>query len=385
MRICLVSSSFYPATFYGGPISATWDLSKKLAEKGIEVYVSTTNANGSKKLDVECNKYLKKEENVFVKYYNEQITNKFSLSFIFGIWSDIKKSDIVYIQYLFHYTVLFSLLFSVFQNKKVVLCPRGSLSSWGLNYKHKWIKMIWLTFFISPFVKNVIWQACSYLEFTDIKNIFNKSKIVEINDGIDFASFQDSDKISKLELINRFSNQDFQIVSDVFFSMGRLHMIKGFDVLIDAFNLFLEKDKHAKLIIAGGDDGVGEQLKSQIEKLNLSSSVFLIGAVNFESKKLLLNNCDYFTLASEFESFGIVIAEALSCGKPVVVSNKTPWKDIQINNCGILADNEKNSFNDAFSKIINEKYDSSLIKNYVKKNYDWVVIVDKFINLFKNK
>ena len=36
-------------------------------------------------------------------------------------------------------------------------------------------------------------------------------------------------------------------------------------------------------------------------------------------------------------------------------------------------------------KIINEKFDSSLIKNYVKKNYDWVVIVDKFINLIKNK
>ena len=33
MRICLVSSSFYPATFYGGPISATWDLSRKLSEK----------------------------------------------------------------------------------------------------------------------------------------------------------------------------------------------------------------------------------------------------------------------------------------------------------------------------------------------------------------
>ena len=46
MRICLVSSSFYPATFYGGPISATWDLSKKLAENDVEMYVSTTNANG---------------------------------------------------------------------------------------------------------------------------------------------------------------------------------------------------------------------------------------------------------------------------------------------------------------------------------------------------
>ena len=55
MRICLVSSSFYPATFYGGPISATWGLSKKLAQKGIEVYVSTTNANGVSKLDVNVN------------------------------------------------------------------------------------------------------------------------------------------------------------------------------------------------------------------------------------------------------------------------------------------------------------------------------------------
>ena len=52
MRICLVSSSFYPATFYGGPISATWGLSKKLTDQNIEVFVSTTNANGNKKLDV---------------------------------------------------------------------------------------------------------------------------------------------------------------------------------------------------------------------------------------------------------------------------------------------------------------------------------------------
>ena len=385
MRICLVSSSFYPATFYGGPISATWDLSKKLAEKGIEVYVSTTNANGSKKLDVECNKYLKKEENVFVKYYNEQITNKFSLSFLFGIWSDIKKSDIVYIQYLFHYTVLFSLLFSVFQKKKIVVCPRGSFSVFTLNNKLPFIKLLWLNFLIKPMINKIIWQASSYLEERDILNKFPNADVEIINDGIDYESFQNSILVSRNELLNKFTGITFDDVSNIFFSMGRLHKIKGFDVLIDAFNLFLEKDKYAKLIIAGGDDGVGKKLENQIKKLNLSSSVFLIGAVNFEDKKLLLNNCDYFTLASEFESFGIVIAEALSCGKPVVVSNKTPWKDIQINNCGILADNEKNSFNDAFSKIINEKYDSSLIKNYVKKNYDWLVIVDKFINLIKNK
>ena len=385
MRICLVSSSFHPATFYGGPISATWGLSKKLAENGYEIYVSTTNANGDEKLSVESNHFLEKENHVFVKYYNEQIINKFSFSFLFGIWFDIKKSDIVYIQYLFHYTVLFSLLFSVFQKKKIVVCPRGSFSFFTLNNKFILIKLLWLNFFVRPFLKKIIWQACSYLEEKDILNKFPNADVKVINDGIDYEAFQNSILVSRNELLNKFTGITFNDVSNIFFSMGRLHKIKGFDVLIDAFNLLLEKDKYAKLIIAGADDGVWRKLKNQINKLNLGSSVFLIGAVNFEDKKLLFNNCDYFTLASEFESFGIVIAEALSCGKPVVISNKTPWKDIQINNCGILADNEKNSFSDAFSKIINEKYESSLIKNYVKNNYDWLVIVEKFINLIKNK
>ena len=385
MKICLISSSFYPATFYGGPISATWDLSKKLAEKGNEIFVSTSNANGKSKLIVESNKYLRKEKNVFVKYYNEQIINKFSLAFILGVWSDIKKTDVVYIQYLFHYTVLLSLLFASLQGKRVIICPRGSFSTFTLNNKLSFVKSFWLSLFIKPFVSKIIWQASSYLEERDILNRFLNATVEVINDGVDFNAFQNEDDISNIELLNKVTNNNFNKVSKVFFSMGRLHKIKGFDVLIDAFNLFLENDSNAKLIIAGGDDGVGEDLKNHIKKLNIEKSVFLIGAINFNDKKLLLNNCDYFALASEFESFGIVIVEAMACGKPVVLSNKTPWKDLEINNCGILANNDMNSFYESFNKIINKNYDEVLIKNYVKNNYDWEIIVDKFIDLIKNK
>ena len=114
-------------------------------------------------------------------------------------------------------------------------------------------------------------------------------------------------------------------------------------------------------------------------------SVFLIGSVNFEDKISLLSNCDAFALASEFESFGIVVAEALACGTPVVVSNKTPWRDLEINNCGILADNEKNSFYHSFKKILEIRFDKASIKSYVKSNYDWEVIVGRFLKLTKNK
>ena len=384
MRICLVSSSFYPATFYGGPISATWDLSKKLASKGVEIYVSTTNANGSNKLDVERNIFLKKQDNIFVKYYNEQIINKLSFTFIFGIWNDIKKSDVVYIRYLFHYTVLFSLIFGVFQNKKLIICPRGSFSNFTLLNKLSFIKSLWIRLFISPFSNKIIWQASSYLEEKDIKRNFPEAKIEIINDGVDFNSFQHSVSISKELLLYKFAKQKFETVSNLFFSMGRLHKIKRFDVLIDAFLKFLKKNKDAKLLIAGGDDGDKEYLEQKISNLRIYNSVFLIGEIGFLDKKLLLNNCDYFTLASEFESFGIVVAEALACGKPIVLSNKTPWKDLEINNCGILADNDKESFFNAFVKIVHEKYDSRNIKNYLKSNYDWEIIVARFIKILKN-
>ena len=385
MRICLVSSSFYPATFYGGPISATWDLSQELAKKDVEMYISTTNANGNSRLKVNTNRFIKQEEKLFVKYYHEQIINRFSLAFIFGIWDDIRKADVVYIQYLFHYTVLFSLLFSAVQAKEIIICPRGSFSSFTLSNKLPLLKALWLKLFIKPFSKSINWQASSYLEENDIKRRFPNARVEIINDGVDFSSFQQFNKYEKNELLEKYTNTQFKAISNIFFSMGRLHAIKAFDVLIDAFSLFIKEDTNAKLIIAGGDDGVGEKLKQQIIDLKLQDSVFLIGAIDFEDKKILLNNCDYFTLASEFESFGIVVAEALACGKPIVLSNKTPWKDLEKNKCGILVDNEKNSFSNAFSKVIKEKYDSKAIKNYIQSNYDWSIITDCFLANIKNK
>ena len=158
-----------------------------------------------------------------------------------------------------------------------------------------------------------------------------------------------------------------------------MHKIKGFGLLVNAFSIFLQEDRNAKLLIAGGDDGEERKIQQQIIDLELQNSVFLIGSIGFQDKKILLNNIDYFTLASEFESFGIVIAEALACGRPIVLSNKTPWRDLEQNKCGILVDTEKNSFSDSFSKIVNGEYNSEEIKTYVRLNYDWSVIIEQFI------
>ena len=163
--------------------------------------------------------------------------------------------------------------------------------------------------------------------------------------------------------------------------MGRLHQIKRFDVLIDAFYLFLKKHQHAKLVIAGSDDGVEKNLIKQIHDLNLSDSVFLLGPIDFKQKKQLYHHCDAFCLASEFESFGIVIAESFSCGTPVVVSNKTFWKEIEKNNCGIFTNNDKHSFYEAFINIIKNKYKKEVIYNYVESRYSIERVCKDFVEL----
>ena len=385
MRVCLVSSSFYPAIFYGGPISSTWDLSKKLGEKNVEVYVSTTNADGNKRIkDIDTKEHIKQAENVFVRYYHEQLINIFSFSFLFGIFSDIKKSDVVYIQYLFHYTVLFSLLFSVFLGKRIILCPRGSFSSFTLSNKRSWLKRLWLFLFISPLKNKIIWQASSYLEKEDILFYFPKVDVKIISDGIDVDSFSKSNKIDNKELLKKYTNKDFKNVSDVVFSMGRLHKIKRFDILINAFELYLDENKNAKLLIAGADDGVRNALENQIKELKLEDSVFMIGLVNFSQKKELLSNCSFFSLSSDFESFGIVVSEALACGVPVVVSDKTSWKNIERNNCGIFVKNQKEDFCTAFHQIKERNFTSENCKKYVKDNFDWEIITKKFLTILTN-
>ena len=55
------------------------------------------------------------------------------------------------------------------------------------------------------------------------------------------------------------------------------------------------------------------------------------------------------------------------------------------NKCGILVENEEKSFANAFSEVKKLNYKTQEIKNYVKSNYDWSIIVNKFLNSIQNK
>ena len=133
-----------------------------------------------------------------------------------------------------------------------------------------------------------------------------------MSDGIDIDSFKNSKKISYYQLIYKYVNKKFDNISDIIFSMGRLHKIKGYDNLIKSFALLLREKPNSKLLIAGSGDTYKYELISLIKKLRLENSVFLVGQLNDEEKKEVLSSCSVFALASHVESFGMVVLESLA-------------------------------------------------------------------------
>lgn len=94
---------------------------------------------------------------------------------------------------------------------------------------------------------------------------------------------------------------------------------KGVDVLLRAFARVVEKEPKLTLTLVG-DGPLRAQHEALARDLGLNGSVSFPGRQSRAEVRNLLRRCDLFVLPSRFETFGIVIIEAMACGKPVVAS-----------------------------------------------------------------
>ena len=105
--------------------------------------------------------------------------------------------------------------------------------------------------------------------------------------------------------------------------------------LLRVWNIIFKNNNNCDLIIAGYPElNYLEKLKNYVNKNNLSTNVKFIGPVEGDDLVNLYKNSDIFVLPTYSENFGIVVAEALSYGLPVITTTGTPWKILEENNCG---------------------------------------------------
>lgn len=104
-----------------------------------------------------------------------------------------------------------------------------------------------------------------------------------------------------------------------FFTLCSLDKAKGIEDLLNAIAIWKPSKKKVHFLI-GGDGEDREEFTQLSEKLEVQDLVTWLGSLKRDEVPGYLNACNAFVLPSHLESFGIVFAEAIACGKPVIAT-----------------------------------------------------------------
>jgi glycosyltransferase involved in cell wall biosynthesis len=134
--------------------------------------------------------------------------------------------------------------------------------------------------------------------------------------------------------------------------LSRIHVKKGCDLLIEAFAKVAKQDDSLHLVMAGPDQiGWVPKLQAQAEKLGIAHRITWPGMLQGEVKWGAFYAAKVFVLPSHQENFGIVVAESLACGTPVLISNKVNiWREIEADGAGLVADDTQAGADDLFNR-----------------------------------
>lgn len=119
--------------------------------------------------------------------------------------------------------------------------------------------------------------------------------------------------------------------------LARLHPQKGIELLLHAWAAIAPKEWRLK-IAGGGEEGYVTSLKQMSTKLAIESQIDWLGPLDDDTKWPAYRDADFFVLPSFSESFGIVVAEALAAGVPVITTTATPWTELEKFGCGVAVE-----------------------------------------------
>ena len=169
--------------------------------------------------------------------------------------------------------------------------------------------------------------------------------------------------------------------------LSRIHRKKGISNLIEVFKELNPSNWNLNIVGSGNKKFV-QNLKEITGKKFLNKKILFLGFKNNFQKIEYFKKSDIFVLPSYSENFGIVVPEALSFGLPVLTTKKTPWNNLNENNCGWSINTGKVSLKISLKKIfkINHKHLLKMRKNAKKlsKNYEWSEVAKKFEKNYYN-
>jgi len=219
------------------------------------------------------------------------------------------------------------------------------------------------------------YSSCNIAVSNEFKNLLEEKTA---QDFIYIPNIVNTDFFTLKPLQNR---EEFYFLNIAF-----LDKKKNQTMLIKAFHRAFGKQKNIKLIIAG-DGPEFKVLEKLIWNLDLGSQVSLYGKASRDEVKKLLHNSDAFVLSSEYETFGVVLIEAMSCGLPVLATKCGGPESIVINNTlGMLSDIKEEALVEKLVLMLKNKehFDSKLIRDAAEKTFSERVVVSQLKKIYQD-
>ena len=203
----------------------------------------------------------------------------------------------------------------------VVYTPHGMLEPWIMK-RHYWTKKLPA---LLLFQKRGI-QIANVIHATAESE---KKNLMQLGWNSNIKVIPNCVEVSKIMMKESWTKR-----KNILF-LSRIHVKKGINFLIEATaNLKKELQGYTINIAGEGEESYINELKQLASKLGVSDLIHFIGGVYGDKKWELFKKADLFILPTHSENFGIVVAEALACGTPVITTQGTPWQKLESYHCG---------------------------------------------------
>ena len=286
--------------------------------------------------------------------------------------------DVLYLQGLFQSCVFPCLQLAKKHGIPVLLAPRGELCAGAISIK-KWKKIPYIKVInILGLVKGIYWQSTSDEESLAIK------KLMKVKEENIFRL----DNVPSIPKKN-YSRREKKIGEGRFVFLSRIHPKKN---LLFAISLFKHVKGIAEFDIYGSieDENYWNQCQEKIKNLPKNVKVEYKGLAEHNQVHEIFSLNDALLFPTLSENYGHVIAESLAVGLPVIISDQTPWNDVNQYGAGVaLSLKEKNMFINYIEKIINMDDDyytkiRASAKKYFVEKCKISSIHSKYLNILQN-
>jgi len=365
MDILHISPTYYPATYWGGPIFSVYALNNALAAiSGVSLAVVSTDSAGPQR-------HQRLENPASEAHFPGQTVHFFrrvagvsvSLSLLACLPGFIRRADVVHLTAAYSFPTVPTLLLCRILRKPLVWSPRGAIldaSQWQ-GSRRPWLKSLWN-------------KACNLLARPGRVRLHTTSEGERVASQRAISRAQAFVLPNGVAVPNGLPTRVWQpngVLRLIY--LGRLSPKKGLENLIQAMALL--KGQAINLTVYGtGEPAYMATLVSLARQVGLlDQQVVFRGHVDGQAKQQAFCEADLCVVPSHTENFCMVVAEALAHGVPVIASTGTPWAELEPQQCGCWVDNAPSSLVAAIQSMRGQNLPAwgARGRRWMQQQFDW--------------